>query len=185
MADANPYRFQRRGWRTFHGSPAAGQAPGSAPGAGPVLRREPPSAGPEPDRRMRILVVEDDPASGALLRQLLDQQGECCLCTTGDLGLARFRQALREDRPFDLVVLGLELPDIPGCEVLKNLRGMEQLHGRRGLDDRSRVVVNASSPDLEPLRACLAQEADGYLLKPVQAPAILKLVDRLSRRAAA
>ncbi len=187
MADANPYRFQRRGGRTFHGNPAAGQAPGSAPGTGPALRREPPSADPEPDRRLRILVVEDDPASGALLRQLLDQQGECCLCTTGDLGLARFRQALREDRPFDLVVLGLELPDIPGCEVLKNFRGMEQLHGCRGLDLRSRVVVFASSPDLEPLRACLAQEADGYLVKPVAIQSLLKKVALLEarRRAAA
>lgn len=149
----------------------------------PLLELQAPQAGP--GQPLRFLVIEDSPATGELLRHVLGEHGECCLCATGDEGLLRFRQALRDGRPFDLVILGLELPDICGSEVLKNLRGMEQLHGCRGLEDRSRVIINAASPDLEPLHACLSQEADGYLIKPVQIHAILKKVDQLLRRAAA
>lgn len=134
---------------------------------------------------LRFLLIEDDPITGERLTHILDPFGVCVLCTTGDAGLVRFHKALQEGRPFDLVILGLELPDIPGGEVLKNLRGMEQLHGCRNLDNRSRVIVNASSPDLEPLRECLAQEADGYLINPVHVHAILKKVDQLERRRAA
>lgn len=154
----------------------------------PLLELHPPQARPaDPPRPLRFLVVEEDPATGALLRHVLGQHGECCLCESGDQGLVRFQRALQEGRPFDLVALCLELPDIHGDQVLKNFRGMEQLHGCRGLDLRSRVVVFASSPDLEPLRACLAQEADGYLVKPVAIQSLLKKVALLEarRRAAA
>lgn len=140
-------------------------------------RRDPPP--------VRVLVIEGQPETGALLLKLLGQHAHCSLCTTGDLGLARFRQGLTEQRPFDLVVLDLDLPDFQGSQVLKNLRGLEQLHGRRGLDDRSQVLVHASSLEQEALRECLCQEVDGFLLKPVQVHRILDRIERLQRGRAA
>ncbi|MFD1150231.1 response regulator transcription factor [Saccharothrix hoggarensis] len=64
---------------------------------------------------MQLLVVEEDPAGGALVRDLRRQGYEVCTVTTGT-------EACREHRNADLVLLNLELPDIDGLEVCRSIR---------------------------------------------------------------
>src|SRR5262252_3506249 len=87
--------------------------------------REPP-APQQNARRNRRLVVEDNPVSMRLLKQLLQAHGYEVLGTPEGL------QALdlaREEQP-DLILMDIRLPDISGLEVTRLLKQ----------DDRTKTI---------------------------------------------
>lgn len=87
-----------------------------------------------------VLVVEDDPSIGSkLVRGLREAGFRVSLATTGELAV---QSAAREQ--VDLVLLDLNLPDVPGFEVLDALRSRHAvpifvLTARTELRDRIRA----------------------------------------------
>jgi PleD family two-component response regulator len=68
--------------------------------------------------KRRILIVEDDPDIGAMLRVYFEDQGfEISLATRGADALALTRHSLPQ-----LIVLDIMLPDMDGYEVCRSLR---------------------------------------------------------------
>lgn len=68
-------------------------------------------AGPLP-KRWRVLVIDDEPAIGRLIRNLLPHH-EMDVVPTAELGLAR----LREDDTFDVVVCDIMMPELSGMDL--------------------------------------------------------------------
>jgi DNA-binding response OmpR family regulator len=67
---------------------------------------------------MRLLLVEDDPELGPSLKHELEQQGFAVdLAEDGRTG-----EFLGATEPYDIVVLDLGLPELPGLEVLRRWR---------------------------------------------------------------
>lgn len=67
-----------------------------------------------------ILIVEDDPNHQFLLTHELTNEGYSVQTTRS----GREAFALAKDKPFDLVVLDIHLPDMDGLEVLNRLMGV-------------------------------------------------------------
>lgn len=102
---------------------------------------------------MRVLVVEDDRALGAFLRQGLELEGhQVDWVEDGEAALVQ----VAEIRP-DLMVLDLSLPRRDGVEVLKELRDRQY---------DSSVLVLTGRNNLEARVQCLDLGADDCLLKP-------------------
>lgn len=69
-------------------------------------------------QRVRILLVEDDEGTADTFTWALRLEGfDVVSARSGREGLAAFRQA-----PFDLLLIDLRLPDMPGLDVVRNLR---------------------------------------------------------------
>ncbi len=118
---------------------------------------------------MRILVVEDDAALQAGVRDVLERAGhQVVVCGDGiqaDLAI--------EDDAFDLVVLDLGLPGMDGLEVLKRMRQRQQ----------STPVLILSARDRTRDRvAGLDAGADDYLDKPFERTEFEARVRALLRR---
>jgi CheY-like chemotaxis protein len=68
-----------------------------------------------------ILVIEDDPSSLQLIREVLEPTGvKLFLCETGEQGI----KALLDNPGIDLILLDIKLPDINGLEVIQRIRSL-------------------------------------------------------------
>ena len=119
-------------------------------------------------REVRVLVIEDDPASHDLLRRLLERNSIVALgARTGSDGL----RTLFEQRP-DLVLLDVGLPDADGPGVLSRIREMT---------DVPVVMLSAHDDESTKVRA-LRAGADDYVTKPFGLQELIARIDALLRR---
>ncbi|MCA8920410.1 MAG: response regulator transcription factor [Planctomycetes bacterium] len=119
---------------------------------------------------MHVLVVEDDPKIASHLQQGLQSSGHQAQSVAA--GEPALRLAL--ERPFDLILLDLMLPDLSGYEVLRRLRESDcstpvfVLTARGGIDDKVQGL------DLG---------ADDYLVKPFSIVELQARIRAFFRRA--
>jgi two-component system KDP operon response regulator KdpE len=101
----------------------------------------------------RILVLDDEPAIRKLLRASLGTQGfEVIEAASGAEG-----EALLRASSFDLVVLDLGLPDVPGHELLRRWRASGIV---------APIVILSSRADETGIVEALELGADDYMTKP-------------------
>jgi len=72
-----------------------------------------------PASRKTIMVVDDNPDAGTLVKAILEREGFGVQTT--DNGLEVFSR-LKEQKP-DLIILDIMMPHVDGLEVLERLRG--------------------------------------------------------------
>ncbi|MBX3441133.1 MAG: response regulator transcription factor [Planctomyces sp.] len=119
---------------------------------------------------MDILVIEDDLVLGkALQRGLHEHRHGCHWVQNGLEGL----EAASAQR-CDVIVLDLNLPDLPGLEILRRIRA-------RGV--QTPVVVLSALGSVENRVAGLDAGADDYLVKPFAFPELLARLVAVTRRA--
>lgn len=100
----------------------------------------------------KIMLIEDDPTMLSLLNTLLEIEGYQVSHT---LDFENTIEAIEHNDP-DLLLLDVNLREINGIEVLKNIRESRQLH------DLS--VIMSSGMDLK--HECLESGANDFILKP-------------------
>lgn len=118
----------------------------------------------------RVLVVEDDPAIGRLLRRTLTDLGN--VVTVASDGASGLSLALNEQP--DVVLLDLGLPDLDGRQVLRMLRAISQVPV---------IVVTAQDDDRTVVQA-LDAGADDYLVKPFGSEQLAARIRAVLRRSA-
>jgi CheY-like chemotaxis protein len=111
----------------------------------------------------RILVVEDEPEVGEVLRDALTDLGYATsLANDGAAALAM----VPVYRP-DVVLLDLSMPGIPGDVVLERLRE---------IDPALPVVIVTANTEAERARATLAKGAFDYVSKPFDIEILARIV---------
>jgi CheY-like chemotaxis protein len=79
------------------------------------------------DAGVRVLIVEDGDGQRELLAALCKQEGcDVTEAADGDVGAERFREAVREGRPFGLVILDLAMPRMDGATAARLMREVEE-----------------------------------------------------------
>jgi DNA-binding response OmpR family regulator len=120
--------------------------------------------------RAHILVVEDDPAILAALREKLRMEGH--LVAEAEDGEAALR-ALADD-PFDIVILDLMLPKLDGLSVLRQIRKRSA--------SLPVLILSAKGREEEKVEG-LRAGADDYLAKPFGLKELMARIEALLRRA--
>src|SRR5215470_3671005 len=121
-------------------------------------------------RPNRILVVEDEVRVAGFLRDALTELGYIVAVATG--GADALNKAT-EDAP-DLIMLDLNLPDMPGFEVLERLRARASTVP---------VVIVSGNTDPMMAEAARALGARAYITKPIEFDVLSRAIAMtLSRR---
>jgi DNA-binding response OmpR family regulator len=118
---------------------------------------------------MRVLVVDDEPRMGELIRRVLLAERHVVDLAEDGVGAL----ALAKAGGYDAIVLDRMLPDIDGTEVLQLLRS-------RG--DRTPVLLLTALGSVEQRVAGLDAGADDYLAKPFAFSELLARLRALGRR---
>lgn len=130
----------------------------------------------EQDGTPWVLLVEDEEDDAELIARAFRRAGivnPLERAVDGDAAVARLGDSLRA--PPTLVLLDLKLPRRSGFEVLEWLRGGGGGEAAR----RVTVVVLTSSDQERDVRRAYDLGANSYLVKPVGAPALLDMAQRL------
>lgn len=118
---------------------------------------------------MRILLVEDDKAVNHSTALLLKNEG--MIVDTAFLGEEGLE--LAKVYEYDLIILDLMLPDMPGYEVLKHIRS-------GGINTPILVLSGVLLPTKKV--ECFSNGADDYLTKPFDKSELIARVNAIVRR---
>jgi CheY-like chemotaxis protein len=121
-----------------------------------------------------VLHIEDDARSLASVKLLLGSQRKLKVlqAINGEDGIA-----LANTHAPRLVLLDLDLPDIPGSEVIKHLQ-------KEPATARIPVVVLSGDTTPSQIERLLVLGARNYVTKPFQVPAFLAVVDEILQETA-
>ena len=92
---------------------------------------------------MRVLIAEDDIASGKFLSKLLSRYGEVVLSTDGIEAVDEFVKSVTEGKEFDLVCLDIMMPRIDGYKALQSIRDAERKLGIPRISRCKVVMISA------------------------------------------
>ena len=121
---------------------------------------------------MRVLVVDDDPATRTLVRRVLEREG----CDVVEAGDGRAALAAISDPDLALVVLDANLPDTSGFDLLPELR--------HHAPDLYVLMLTAAGSEDDRVRG-LTTGADDYVVKPFSPRELGARVNAVRRRLAA
>jgi two-component system response regulator QseB len=118
-----------------------------------------------------ILVIEDDRFIGEMYVRSLKKAGYTVdWLVDGNDGLIAAR-----NKPYDLILLDVMLPERRGSEILEALRG-----GKEDLIPQSKVIVLTNFEQDDESRLAMEKRADGYLIKAEITPSkLLAVIKRL------
>ncbi len=127
-------------------------------------------------RRMNLMLVDDDPVSRGLLRQILGREPGVSSVAEADDGQAAW-EMLRRRMAVDICVLDLMMPRMDGMEFLRKVRADASCKNLK-------VIICSVVRDSESIRMALDLEVDGYIFKPFKADMVRKIFERTVIQAA-
>jgi two-component system, OmpR family, response regulator len=121
-----------------------------------------------PNMTTKILFIEDDADLAHGIGVFLDSDFDLTVTSNGAGGLKKFKR-----QAYDLVMLDLSLPDMPGLKVCQKLRQ---------LDQEVPIFVLTGTADTEVQIELLNAGADDYLVKPFDGRQLRARIKALLRR---
>jgi DNA-binding response OmpR family regulator len=120
----------------------------------------------------KVLLIDDDIELTNLLRDFLARYEISCQCAhTGEAGLRLLREN-RHEKPPELIILDIMLPDISGFDLCRNIRRESSLP----------IVMLSARGDVYDRILGLELGADDYLPKPFEPRELLARMESVLRR---
>lgn len=124
---------------------------------------------------MRILLIDDEPVALTKLELMLKRNvGDCDTAASGIAATEQFVNAIGENRPYDLVTIDIDLPDVTGLDLLKRFSALE---AKNRITPSKKIMVTAHSKVDYVVKA--RSFCDAYLVKPVRKAALLEKISSL------
>ncbi|MDQ7051628.1 MAG: response regulator [candidate division KSB1 bacterium] len=124
----------------------------------------------EPAKTLRILLAEDNAVNQKLAKRLLEKHGyEVEVAENGKKAVELWRS-----KPFDLILMDVQMPEMGGIEATKIIRSQEKQRG--GHIPIIALTAHAMKGDEE---KCLRAGMDGYATKPIRKDELFQEIDRI------
>lgn len=119
-----------------------------------------------------VLIIEDSPAVGILLKEFLTKLGfkKIHHCQNGKSGIAFFKDMVEQGR-IPLVFLDYNLPDMNAHSIMSQLLEIRP--------DVKVIIETAREMSEEPIKDVIAQGAYQYLGKPIRLEKLKNIIDTL------
>ena len=128
------------------------------------------------ERKLRILLAEDNPVNQTIAVRLLERQG--CSVKVVSNGRDAMNKALNE--AFDVVLMDVQMPEMDGLEATAKIREAEERTSIRV--PIIAMTAHAMKGDQE---ICLSAGMDEYITKPIQTKKLLQTIHLVVQRSQA
>lgn len=123
--------------------------------------------------KARLLIVEDHEVNQILIQAMTKRLGyETELAADGIEAIAKLSEAATSNRPFDLILMDIQLPGLDGCEVTRMIRS-------GGLSPKTLPIIaitaNAFRDDVQ---HCLEAGMQGHIAKPIEINNLKSVLER-------
>jgi two-component system sensor histidine kinase/response regulator len=119
-----------------------------------------------------VLIVDDNDVNRRILAEQVRRWGmTATVVASGSAAVAALTAAATTDRPFELVLLDANMPDMDGFTVAAEIAKRPALHG-------ATVMMLSSSGEYEDQLRCAELGIASYLTKPVYAGDLLAAIER-------
>ena len=126
-----------------------------------------------------ILVAEDNEINALLARALLTRLGHRpTIASNGEAAIESWLTARDAGKPYDLVLMDLQMPGMDGLDAARRIRALE-LQAGNGRTYMLALTANVQAEDRE---AALAAGLDGLLVKPLDRERLHELLRATSAR---
>lgn len=125
---------------------------------------------------MKTLIVDDVASNQVILKYMLQDYGPCFIADNGQQAIDLFTEMLREGKPFDLVLMDVQMPDIDGLTALKEIRALEKLvYGEEVPFSRySKIImVTCNTEPSVVMESLMKLNANAFIPKPVDKKTLL------------
>lgn len=113
---------------------------------------------------LSILVAEDNEINALLTRSLLTRLGHAVIVTAnGEKALESWDAALAAGKPYDLVLMDVQMPTLDGIEATRKIREREAAQFGR----RTTILALTANTLADDRYACFEAGMDGFLVKPL------------------
>jgi len=115
----------------------------------------------------KIVIVDDSPFSIAVIRGILEDNGQTVVGEAGSL--EDVKRVVIETKP-DLVTMDMTLPGTDGLECTREIHK---------IDKNIKVIIISAMMDDEIIAAAQKTKASGYIQKPVDADELMTIINRI------
>lgn len=111
---------------------------------------------------LRIMVAEDNLSNRKLTRHILERLGyEPALVEDGEQALDALQEAIRDQAPYDLVFMDLQMPGLGGLDVTRRIQETVPE------PQRPRIIAMTAFVSPDDRKRCLMAGMDDFLGKPI------------------
>jgi PAS domain S-box-containing protein len=131
---------------------------------------------------LSILIAEDNEINALLARALLTRLGHRpIIAGDGEAAVQSWTAARAVGRPYDLVLMDVQMPGMDGLEAARRIRAAETQAGDRPV----RMLALTANAQADDRAACLAAGMDGLLVKPLDRERLREALEAVAARLAA
>ena len=121
----------------------------------------------------RVLLVDDHPVNRLFAVRLLEKMGFTDITLAED-GLAALRRIGESTRPFDVILMDCQMPELDGLQTTRRIREMEQSFTKPRIPIIA-MTAHAMASDRD---NCLQAGMDDYVSKPINPQTLLTALQR-------
>src|SRR5450755_209140 len=134
------------------------------------------------EQGLSILVAEDNEINALLARALLTRLGHrVTVAGNGEAAVESWQTARADGRPYDLVLMDVQMPGVDGLQAARRIRATEAAAGERPV----RMLALTANAQSEDRADCLAAGMDGLLMKPLDRDRLREALEAVAARLAA
>lgn len=128
---------------------------------------------------MKVLIVEDEFIGRKMLQKIISPYADCDIAIEGDEAIQAFRLAWEENRPYDLILMDIMMPNVDGHSALKSIRERENEMGLEDTDQVKVIMTTALGDPKNVFDALYKGGANSYMVKPIDKQKLLDEIKSL------
>ncbi len=127
----------------------------------------------------KILVVDDNFVDRKLIVEILKNRADCDIAASAREAVEACNLAINEKKPYDCILLDIEMPEVNGIEFLESVRDIEEDAGiplGKGIP-----IVMVTAHKKEFMKA-FREGCDDYILKPISADTLIAKLENVIKK---